>query len=98
MSGDQGRGPVTDKRLKVGLDELLKAAELHYITLDGFAPQDLLRPVDSAIREARRLVTIQIEKASLADQERRLVGMEEAIEERKQRIAELQSGTGGGAQ
>lgn len=90
MSARANQRPITDTTLTQGLDRLIKSAEGHYITLDGFRAQDLLRPVEQAIREAQRLINIQMEKASLADQERRLTNMEEAIEERKRRIAELE--------
>lgn len=92
LGSNQRRGPVTDKALTVGLENLIKAVERHHITLDGFAPQDLLRPVDNAIREAQQLINIQIAKADLADQERRLTNMEGAIEESKRKIAQLENG------
>jgi hypothetical protein len=84
------RRPITNKALTNSLYVLLEAVERHHITLEGYAPQDLMRPVEQAIREAQRLVDIQIEKATLTEQEKLLSDINASILERKQKIAAME--------
>lgn len=82
--------PITREKLFSSFNQLITSSEQHFGLLDGLTAQSVMRPVINAIREAQRQVDLATEKSALHEDSRRLAAMQEAIDERKQKIAALE--------